>query len=111
MTSPEEGNPFGTDVTFLEAFMTMKFMVEELYHEWKKSKEGGPSAKLEREGGGGDPPKTRMSLSCSSSSLSGSSSFKKHYNKTSFDFPLLKLDVKFYFQIYNGELNKENLDN
>ena len=29
----------------------------------------------------------------------------------SHDFPLLKLDVKFYFPIYDGELNEKNMDN
>jgi hypothetical protein len=38
---------------------------------------------------------------------------KKHSKKSSrsHDFPLLKKDVKFYFPIYDGELNAEKLDN
>jgi hypothetical protein len=82
-----------------------------LYHERKKPEEGGPSVKVEGEGGGGDPPKTPPSPSSSSSSSSGSSSFKKHSKKTSSNLPLLKLDVKFDFPIYDGELNAEKLDN
>ena len=87
----------------------MKDMVEELYHEWNKPEEGGPSVKFEGEGGGGDPSNIPLSPSSSSSSLSGSSSFKKHSKKTSFDF-LLKLDVKSDFPIFDGELNAKNLD-
>jgi hypothetical protein len=98
-------------VDFLEAFMTMKSMVEELYSEQKKSKEGVPYTKFEGEGGGGDPPKTPPSMSSSSSSLKRSSSFKKHSKKTSFDLCLVKLDVKFDFPIYDGELNAKKLDN
>ena len=51
MLSPKEGmrdeNPFEFDKEFLEAFMSLKSMVEEIYVEWKKSKGVG----------GGDPPK------------------------------------------------------
>jgi hypothetical protein len=38
---------------------------------------------------------------------------KKHSKKSSHshDFPLLKLDVKFDFPTYDGELNAEKLDN
>jgi len=82
MLSPKEGNPFGSEMDFLEAFMMMKAMVEELYHKWKKPEEGDPSIKFEGEGGDGDPPKTPPSPSSSSSSSSGISSFKKHSKKT-----------------------------
>jgi hypothetical protein len=65
------------------------------------------------EGNGGDPPNTPpyFSSSSSSSSSSGSSSLNKHSKKTHFDLPLLKIDVKFDFPMYDGEMDTEKLDN
>ena len=61
-------------------------------------------------GGGSDPPEPPSPSSSSSSSSSSSlstSSKKKHFVKTT----LLKLDIKFDFPVYNGELDAEKLDN
>ena len=39
-----------------------------------------------------------------------SSNPKKQLEKAKYDLPYLKLDIKFDFLTYNGELNAENLD-
>jgi hypothetical protein len=76
--------------------------------------------KVEGEGEGEeptDPPSSPSSSSSSSSSSDGSNHYyhkRKRHSKKSFrshDMPLLKLDVKFVFPTYDGELNVEKLDN
>ena len=112
--------PLGSESQFLNSFMTIHSMVEEMYHEFKKGKgEGTSSPKpdkgveepflftpLDKEdkGKGEKPPPSPPSSPSSSSSSSSShktSSSKKKKNKAS----LIKLDVKFDLQIYNGEFN------
>ena len=99
---------------FLKVFMRMKTKVEDLYQDWKRGEQGGPShTEGKKEGGGEDPPKTPPS---SLSYLDGSlpSPFekqKKFHGKIDFSVPQLKLDIKFELPIYNGELNAEKLDN
>ena len=107
--------------TMMEEFLKMKTMVEELYHRAqgegeslvKVNEEVESSARAEGEGEGGEPLKTPSSPSSSSGASEHSSHKKKHSKKSSHsrDFPLLKLDVKFYFPTYDGELNVEKLDN
>ena len=57
--------------------------------------------------GGGDPLDPPSPLSHSSNASEHSSKKTSH----SHDLPLLKLDVKFEFPVYDGELNEEKLDN
>ena len=57
MALSKEGNPFDPGKTFLEAFMIMKTMVEEMYKDQKKAKEEstlGTVGKCKGVGGGGD---------------------------------------------------------
>ena len=58
-------------------------------------------------GKGGDhsEPSSPSSSSSSKSSSTTSSNPKKQPKKTKSDLPYLKLDIKFYFPTYNGELN------
>jgi hypothetical protein len=56
------------------------------------------------------PPSSPPS-SPSSSSSSFKSNAKKHAHKHNKEMPLLRLDVKFEFPIYDGEVNAEKLDN
>jgi len=113
---PKEGHPFGSEEDLFEAFMVIKAMVEELYRNRKKVEESvlsGTTTKIEQEGSGGDPreiPSSSSSSSYSSSSSSGTSSLKKHPKKTPFDFPLLKIDCKFDFLMYDGEIHAKKLD-
>ena len=57
------------------------------------------------------PPSTPPSSSSSSSSSSSKSNEKKNVHKHKHEMPLLKLDVKFEFPIYDGKVNVEKLDN
>ena len=99
-------------------------MVEELYRDRMEKKMTGSSGKDEKgKGIGGDdkpprgdgdgPPESPSSPSSPSSHNSSSSS--KPTQKPSLPLalttPLLKLDVKFDFLMYNGELDVERLDN
>jgi hypothetical protein len=64
------------------------------------------------QGARGDPPEPPCSPLSSSSSSSKNSHHSHHAShKASFKKPLLKLDVKFSFPMFNGDVNPENLDN
>lgn len=93
---------FELDSQFMDSFMTMRAMVEEMYREFKTirgedtstskqdkgTEEPLPDGHSEGKGKGKEPP-----LSTPPSSH------------------LIKLDIKFDFPIYDGELNAEKLDN
>ena len=73
-------------------------MVEEIYQDRKKGKQGGPYH-IERkgEGGGKEPPKTTPS---SPSFLDGSFHSSHGKQKVDFNIPqLIKLDIKFALPI------------
>jgi hypothetical protein len=121
MASGEELSQVEKD--FQKTFFSMSEMVNVLYDDYlerKKHNDGEPSTQ-KNEGGGNTPNNPPNSPSCpSSSSSSSSSSFtsnttyrRKHYHshKQKPDIPLLKLDVKFVFPMYDGEVNAEKLDN
>ena len=115
---------------FRKAFLDMTEMVGILYQErnerlegegYKIHKEGQGSLgghndedKSEKanggNGGNGEPPSSPSSSSSSSSSTS-SSVHQQHKSKNTGKNPFLKLDVKFEFPMFNGEVNAENLDN
>ena len=85
-------------------------------HKAKKKEEEKSSskdAKGKGVGGGSDPPEppSPSSATSSSSSSSSSSLSTSSKNKHSVKMPLLKLDAKFDFLVYNGELDAEKLDN
>jgi hypothetical protein len=118
---------FEADKEFRSIFLELTNMVKELWEDLERRRgtphqnEGGPSGtSIKEEGEGEEPPKppsspSSSSLSSSSSNESDHSSHKrnKHSKKSSSsrDLPLLKLDVKFDFPTYDGELNAEKLDN
>jgi hypothetical protein len=78
----------------------------------KKKEAQADDTALVNQGVGGDPPEPPSSPSSSSSSSSKHSHHSHHSShKASFKKPLLKLDVKFYLSIFNGDANSENLDN
>ena len=101
-----------SETEFLEAFMSMKAMMEILLDERaerKKKEEGSSSRDAEvkpeekgRVGGDGDPPNTNQTFS---------SSHTSHSNNESPNMPYFKLDVKFELPIYNGYVDTEKLDN
>ena len=61
--SPRE-HPFGSEEFFLQTFITIQSMVEEMYKDRKKAKEeSGPLGTTKKvEGEGGDPPESPSSL-------------------------------------------------
>ena len=86
------------------------------YLEWKRPGQGEYSNKSKSEEGE-DPPKSPPSPPSSSSSSSYSStssnttSARKHSHKHKSDMPLLKLDLNYFFPIYDGEVNAKKRDN
>jgi hypothetical protein len=95
-------------------------MVKVLYDDYLERKRSvqGDSSKQGNNEEGEDPPKplpsppsSPSSSSSSSSSTSSNSTRIKHSHKHKPDKPLLKLDVKFVFPMYDGEVNAEKLDN
>ena len=98
---------------FLDSFMTIRAMVEEMYREFKKNKDEGTSSPKDQEdkGKGEMLPPTSPPSSPSSSSSSSSSHKSSPYKKKKKKSSLIKLDVKFDLSIYDGELNAEKLDN
>jgi len=115
--------PLGLESQFLDSFMTIRAMLEEMHNDFKKGKgEGTSSPKPENgaeepflfippnrdKGKGENPPLSPPSSPSSSSSSSHkTSSSKKKRKKAS----LIELDVKFDLPIYDEELNVEKLDN
>ena len=108
-----KGKPLVSENELLEAFVSIKAMVELLLEERverKKKEEGSSSreAKMKMEGNGkgvggdGDPPDTNHTFSHASCS--------NHVNASP-SMPYFKLDVKFELPIYDRELNAEKLDN
>ena len=107
----EREKPVMSETEFLEAFMSMKAIMEILLDERAegKNKEEGFSSKdaeVKKEekgkglGGDGDPPDTNQTFS---------SSHTSHSNNA--NMPYFKLDVKFELPIYNGDLDAEKLEN
>ena len=108
-----------------EAFFSMSEMVKVLYDDFLERKklvlgELFMKGKNEGKGESSKPPPTPPSPPYSPSSLSSTSNASSHStthtikNKThkhNSDMPLLKLDVKFDFPLYDGEINAEKLDN
>jgi hypothetical protein len=82
----------------------------------RKSPFQGEYSKQDKSEEGEDPPKPPPSppsspSTSSSSSKSSKSIARKHSHKHKHDMPLLKLDVKFEFPMYDCEVNIERLDN
>ena len=116
-----EESPLESDSRFMDSFMTMRAMVEEMYREFKKGRgEDYSTSKQDKEvkepllvshseGKGKEekPSPPPPPSSPSSSSYSHKESPEKRKKKPS----LIKLDVKFDFLVYDGELNAEKLDN
>ena len=105
-TLSEEGS-IGPDPQFIEIFLAIKSMVEEMYRDFRKHKtedsSGSKQDKEEDESHFHDHSKGKGK---EESFLTPPNS-PVHNKKAS----LIKLDVKFDLPIYDGELNAEKLDN
>eukprot|EP00253_Pinus_taeda_P035632 PITA_35632 len=102
-----EESPLESDSLFMDSFMTMKSMVEEMYREFRKCKDEDLSNSKQEKG-------VEESLLHDHSKGKGKEekfltppNTLENKKKTSF----IKLDVKFDLPIYDGELNAEKLDN
>jgi hypothetical protein len=75
-------------------------------------KGGGGDKTPGRDGGNGaSPPPSCPPSSSSSSSSTSLKHLPNGHGKTPSQIPSLKLDIKFEFPLYNGEVNTEKLDN
>jgi len=105
-----EENPLESDSQFMDNFMTMRAMVEEMYQEFKKGRSKDCSTSKQEKG---------IEESLLYDTFEGKGKGKEAPLSTPPDSPenkkkktyLIKLDVKFDLPIYDGELNAEKLDN
>jgi hypothetical protein len=103
----------------LQIFLfSMSEMVKVLYEDYLEQKRNfqGKYSKQDKSEEGENPPKPPPSppsspSTSSSSSTSSKSTTRKHSHKHKHDMHLLKLDVKFEFPMYDGEVNAERLGN
>ena len=108
----EKEKPLVSENELLEAFISIKAMVELLLEERAERKKEEESSSWDVEvkkeekgkgvGGDGDPLDTNQAFSFSSHSNNANASPS---------MPYFKLDVKFELPIYNGDLDAEKLDN
>ncbi len=105
-TMPEEGY-VGLDPQFIESFLAIKSMVKEMYRDFRNHKDedslGSKQDKEEDQYHSHDHSKGRGKEEKFLTRPNSPVHNKKAY--------LIKLDVKFDFPIYHGELNVEKLDN
>jgi len=114
------------EITFRKDFFEMSEMVKFLYEERNLRLQGESSKPPKGDGGkeykppegncwNGDKPPPSPPSSSSSSPYSSTSSTLPHrlpnYLMGNGKTPLLKLDIKFEFPMYNEEVNAEKLDN
>ena len=102
-----EENPFESDPQFMDSFMTMRSMVEEMYREFKKNRDEDSSNSKQDKGVEESLLHDHSKGKWKEEKLPTPPSRPENKNKTS----LIKLDVKFDLSIYDGELNAEKLDN
>jgi hypothetical protein len=115
----EEDKRDDQEKNFHMVFYRISEMVERMYGDYeKRMKKKGNKMKHTHDnasmnqGAGGDPPEPPSSPSSSSSSSSEHSHHSHHSrHKTSFEKPLLKIDVKFSLPMFNGDANPEKVDN
>lgn len=102
----EEGS-VGPDPQFIESFLAIKSMVEEMYRDFRKHKvEDSSCSKQDKEEDESHSHDQYKGKGKEESFLTPPNSLV-HHKKAS----LIKIDVKFDFLIYDGELNVEKLDN
>ena len=102
-----EESPLELGPQFMDSFMTMRAMVEEMYREFKKGREEDASNSKRDKGVGESLLHDQSKGKGKEEKLPTPPSSPQNKNKTS----LIKLDVKFDLPIYDGELNAEKLDN
>jgi hypothetical protein len=114
--------PTSEDETFRKAFYDMTKMVKVLFEERnarfqgeisnppRGNKDSGDKTPKGNGGNGDNPPPSTPSSTSSTISKPPPNSPKEH-GKFPPQTPLIKLDIKFEFHMFNGEVNAEKLDN
>ena len=102
-----EESPLASDPQFMDSFMTMRAMVEEMYREFKKGREEDSSKSKHDKGAEESFFHDHSKGKGKEEKLPTPPSSAENEKKTS----LIKLHVKFDLPIYDGELNAEKLDN
>jgi len=103
---------------FHKALYQISNMVEKMFADYNKrvgKKENKKKAKVEDDavedqGIAGDSPEPPYPSSSLSSSSSSSHSHHSNFHQNALKNPLLKLDVKFNFPMFNGEANVDKLN-
>ena len=100
------------DKDFHKDFYRMSNKVDQLFAGYQAILEK-KKVKIEGDASGneGSPPKPSSPYSSSSSSSSSSHSHHSNKHKKGANKRLVKIYVKFYLPIFNGEFNGEKLDN
>ena len=101
----EEGS-VGQDPQFIEIFLAIKSMVEEMYRDFRKHKDEDSSRSKQ------DKEEEESHNRDHSKGKGKEENFLKPHNSPVHNkkASLIKLDVKFDLPIYDGELNAEKLD-
>ena len=102
-----EESPLGLDPQFIDSFLAMRSMVEEMYRDFKKHKNEDSSGSKQDKGEEESLLHNHSKGKWKEENFLTPPNSPEHKKKTS----LIKLDVKFDLPIYDGELNVENLDN
>ena len=102
-----EESPLDSHSQFMDNFLTIKVMVEEMYREFKKGRDEDSSNSKQDEGVEESLLHDHSKGKAKEEKLPTPPNSPENKKKTS----LIKLDVKFDLPIYDGELNAEKLDN
>ena len=90
---------------FIESFLAIIFMVEEMYRDFRKNRDADASGS--KQGKKEDESHSHNHSKGKEENFPTPPNSPMHNKKAS----LIKLDVKFDLPIYNGELNAKKLDN
>ena len=105
-TMLEEGS-MGPNPQFIDSFLAIKSMVEEMYRDFRKHKDEDSSGSKQDKGEDESHFHDHSKRKGKEEIFLEPPSSPEHKKKAS----LIKLDVKFDLPIYDGELNAEKLDN
>ena len=105
-TMSEEGS-MGPNRQFIDSFLAIKSMVEEMYRDFRKHKDEYSSGTKQDKGEDESHVHDHSKGKGKGENFLTPPNSPEHKKKTS----LIKLDVKFDLPIYDGELNAKKLDN
>ena len=97
----------GPNHQFIDSFLVIRSMVEEMYKDFRKHKDEDSSGSKQDKGEEESFLHDHSKCKGKEESFLTPPNSPEHKKKASF----IKLDVKFYLPIYDAELNAEKLDN